>query len=421
MAITYPRTMRGQLEIRESAGWGQDSGAWTYMKAKEVGFPTGLEYQEGDDITQDDAEDIGHVLFGPGDVTLRTGLHPAVSAWPGVAPLIGNLPPVFVLLKSLMGAVTVGGYGVTDSGNTTTVLQFDAQGAMPTAMGFVEGDPIWVRDPAGAAVLGANVIKDVDDVAFTVTIRSPLPDTPDDLAIGLGGYAAPKVSTDVSVPLDLRWTGEAAYDVRKSISCLPSSCGIEAPYRGLAELSMTFRSALPSPPDASESGGGALQQSYPYPETSQVIKGGLYYWNGSTNRKLTGGISIDFGVENSEVGGINGVDPNGIAAMVLSARKIRVKITPAMNADGYALFDVFQNPPPISVLTGWWGVGPRVWMFQIPQAVIVEAPNYADDEGKTMLDCTFGAAEYNGDTGTPGATDGIDKPFVIACLAGATS
>jgi len=421
MAITYPRTMRGQFEIRESASWGADTGTWTYLKTKEVGFPSGLDYVEGDDITQEDAEDVGSVILTPGDVTMRCGLHPAVSSWPTLAPVIGDMPPIFVPLKSLMGLVTVGGYGVTTTGNTTTVLQFDIYGSTPSALGWKPSDPILVRNAGESNIMGANVVKEVDDLAFTVTLVSPLPSAPGDGAICYGGFAAPKISTDTSVPVDTRWTGEATYDVRKALSSLPSSAQISAPYRGLAELSMTFHSAQPIPPDASESGGGAVSQTYDYPEASQVIAGGLYHWDGSSNRKLTGGIEIDFGVELSDVDGINAVDPNGIAAMVLTARKIRVSVKPALTSDAHALWEIFQNPTTDSVLTGWWGTGPRAWMFQVPQATIMAVPDWGDEGGKVILEATFGAAKYTGHDGSASPTTGIDSPFVLASLAGAAS
>lgn len=427
MAITHPRVKRGQFEIRESASWGADSGAWTYMKLKEQTMPPGLDYVEGDDITQYDAEDVGSVLLAPGDVTLRSGLHPAVSEWPAVKPIIGNLPPIYTLLKSLMGTATAGGYGVTTTGNTASVLQFDSYDTL-SALGYLEGDLVYLREPGAAGIIWASAIADVDDLNFQITLRHPVAaaacangSEPADETIVYGGFNVPKITTDVSVPLDLRWTGEAAYIQRKALSCLPSAASISAPHRGLAELSMTFRSALPAPPDASESGGGVSLQTYSYPETSQVIKGGLYHWDGSTNRKLTGGMEIDFGVELSEVGGVNAVDPLGIAAFVLTARKIRVRVSPAMNSDAYALWDIFQNPPTTSILTGWWGIGQRVSAFQIPQAAIVSVPSESDGEGKVMIEAEFGASPYTGDTGSPSGSTGVDAPFVLGSLAGAAS
>jgi len=411
--------MRGILEIGEESAWGAGSASLAYLATKEVSFPTGHEYEPGDDITQYDAEDVGSILYQPGDVQIRCGLHPAVAEWPVGKPDLGDLPPIFTLLKSALGGALAGGYGVTTTGNTTTVLQFDPYGDTPATLGFKVGEPVWVRVAGGANVLGYNTIKTVNNTAFTVTLRSPVPSAPGDAAVVYGGFACPKLTTQTSTSLEALWTGEASYDVRQALACAPSSQTIAVPFRGLAELTTTLRSARPVPPDPSESGGGVSQQSYPYPEASQAIHGGLYLWDGAVNHKLTGGVDIDLGIELSEVPGINGVDPNGIAAFVLTARKIRVKLTPAYVDT--TMWEVFQNPPASSVLTGWWGVGPRCWGFQIPQAIVVSSPSWTDEEGKINLSVEFGAAEYTGDTGTPGAADAIDKPFVIGCIAGDAS
>lgn len=415
--MAYYRTKRGALFIGEETSFGAGSAALEYIKTKEVGFPAGMEYSPADDIVQEDTEDQGTVLYGPGDVTFKMGLHPVKgSTWPTAKPVLGSKPPISLPLEAIMGGVKAGGYGVLVAGSTTTVLKFDPDGDTPTVMGFVEGEPVYVRTAAAANVLGVNVAKDVDDVAFTVTLRSPLPSAPAVSAIVYGGYCWPKLSSAISTSYELKFLGEASTDVRQSLGCFAGAGALAAPHRGKGELSLTFHSAQPVPLDVAEAGGSPAVQAYSYPDAAQVIAGGLYLWDGSSNHKLTGGIDIDFGVESVPVEGVHGTDPNGIVAYVMIMRTIRVKVDPAYVDN--ALINLFQNPADVQVLTGWFGRGPRVWMFQLPQTIMTLAPTFGDKAGVIIHPLEFGAAAYTGDTGTGGASDAADKPAVLGVLAG---
>jgi len=414
--MAYYHTKRGALFIGEEDSWGAGSSSLAYVQTKEFSIPVGMEYSDPQNITQSDVEDQGSVLYQPGDISFKMGLHPYTSTWPTAKCVIGSIPPISQVLQAILGGTKAGGYGVTTIGNTTTVLQFDIYDDTPTDLGFVEGEAVWVRNPDETNVLGANVISDVDDVAFTITVRSPLPSTPADAAIVYGGFCNPKLATSQVASQEVKWTGEATTDVRQALGCIASQASIEAPYRGLAELTAGFRSARPVPPDIAESGGAPSDQTYNYPEASQVLFGGLYLWDGSENRKITGGASINFSIDAVDIPGIHGTDPNGIADIILAARKIRVKIKPAY-ADN-DLIDMFQNPPASMVLTGWWGRGSASWMFQVPAGMLVSSPNWTDEGGAIHHELEIGTGAYTGDTGTGGATDAGDKPFVIGMLAG---
>ena len=417
--MAYYRTKRGALFIGEETAFGDGAAALTYIKTKEVGFPAGMEYAPSDDIVQEDVEDQGTVLYGPGDVTFKMGLHPVKgSTWPTAKPVLGSKPPISLPLEAIMGGVLAGGYGVLTAGSTTTVLQFDPYDpvGVPSVMGFVVGEPVYVRTSGAENVLGVNVAKDVDDINFTVTLRSPLPSAPATGAIVYGGYCWPKLSSAASSSYELQFEGEAVTDVRQSLGGFAGQASIAAPQRGKAELSMTFHCAEPVPLDVAEAGGNPGVQAYAYPDAAQVIAGGLYLWDGTNNHKLTGGIDIDFGVESVPVEGIHGTDPNGIAAYVMIMRTIRVKVNPAYVDN--KLIDLFRNPKAVQVLTGWFGRGPRVWMFQLPQTIMTMAPTLGDQSGVIIHPLEFGAAAYTGDTGTGGAAAAGDKPAVIGVLAG---
>jgi hypothetical protein len=414
--MAYYRTKRGALFIGVEDSWGAGSSSLDYVKTKEVTIPMGMEYNDPENITQSDVEDQGSVLYQPGDISFKMGLHPYTTTWPTAKPSILLNPPVSKVLAAILGGTKAGGYGVTTTGNSTTVLQFDPYGDTPTDLGFVEGEPVWVRESGATNVLGANVIDDVDDVAFTISLRSPLPSAPGDASIVYGGFCNPKLATSEVESQEVKWLGEATTDVRQCLAAIANSASIEAPYRGLAELTVGFRSARPVPPDIAESGGAPADQAYSYPEASQVLFGGLYIWDGSENRKITGGVSIDFGIDAIDIPGIHGTDPNGIADIILASRKIRVKIKPAYVDND--LIDMFQNPPASMVLTGWWGRGAASWMFQVPAGILVSPPNWTDEGGAIHHELEIGTGAYSGDTGTGGATDAADKPFVIGMLAG---
>jgi hypothetical protein len=165
-----------------------------------------------------------------------------------------------------------------------------------------------------------------------------------------------------------------------------------------------------------ESGGAPGEQTYNYPEASQVLAGGLYLWDGVTNRALAGGVKLDYGIELTEVEGIHGVHPNGIQGYVLSARKIRVSLEPAYQDND--LWDLFRNPPASSVLTAWWGRGANAWGFCLPQAMQVKPPDKVGKENVSRLNLVFGAAKYSGDTGAGSDATAINKSCVIGQLAG---
>jgi hypothetical protein len=416
---TWYRSKRGALLIGESASWGQPAAAQNYIKTKEVTTPAGEEYRPGDDITQKDAEDIGAQLLAPGDLSFKMGLHPWSSTWPTAKPILGAAPPISHPLKAILGGVFAGGYGVTSSGNTTTVLQFSAYGVTPTVMGFVRGQGVFVRDSGATNVLGFNVIKDLDDLAFTITLRHPLPSAPGNAAVVYGAYSWPKLPTATPQDYQITWLGEAASDKCDCYGCVAGSGSIAAPFRGVAELSVGFHCAQPIPMVLGESGGNPAVQTYDYPDASQVIAGGLYLWDGASLLKLNGGANIDFGVESTPVDGINGVDPNGIAGYVMTARKIRIKLDEHLYHGANTLFDYFRNPPATSMLTGWWGRGPAAWGFQIPACMLVNPPAKGDKDGALLSKLEFGAAEYTGDTGSFADDVAGDKPFVLCQLAGA--
>ena len=414
--MAYYRSKRGAFFIGEESSFGAGSVAQVYLKAKEVSMPSGMEYQAGDDIVQKDAEDAGSVLYQPGDVVVKCGLHPFTTAWPTAKPSLGSKPPISHTLKAVLGGVLAGGYGVSTSGHTTTVIQFDPYGDTPSTLGFKVGEPVYVRNSGALNILGANVVKTVDDVGNTITLRSPLPAVPGTAAIVYGGYCWPKLPTGTAQSYQATYKGEAATHVQQAYGCCAAAASIAAPYRGLAELSITFRSAQPLPMILAESGGAPSPQTYSYPEASQVLNGGLYLYNGVSSTKLAGGIDVDFGVELQEVPGVNGVDPNGIAGYLLTARKIRLKLNPAYTDN--AIIDTFQNPPASAVLTGWWGRGAAVWTFQIPAAMLVTPPELNDESNVLHNRLEFGCGEWTGDTGAFSDAEAGDKPFVLGCLAG---
>lgn len=422
--MAYYRTTRGSVwigpEDTTTPAWGGGSSSLEYLKTQEVTTAAGqgVEYSEITNITQEDVEDQGSYLTVPGDITLKTGLHPWSNTWPTAKPVDGNEPPISNLLESVFGGVNSGGYGVTSAGNTADVLQFDPYDPLDD-LGFAPGDMIFVRNPGAANIIGANVIKSIDTGDSEITLRSPLPSIPENGAIVYGGYSFAKLPAAQADSYEIEYRGEATTDVRQHLACVPTSLTIDAPYRGQATISVTYRSAAPTPMDVDESGGNPDTQTYPYPEASQVL-GGLSYYVGTNALKFTGGISITAEIEAADVNGIWNDDPNGIANILMMSRKVRVVLTPAYE-DNH-VFDSFRVPNAISVLTGWFGRGAAVWGFQIPQALFVAAPAFGDESGVLTTETTWGCGAYSGDTvqapGTIGAGDPGDKSFVIAMLAG---
>lgn len=425
--MAYYRSKRGAIWGESETAFGAGgAGSPTYLKTKEFSAPIGLEYAPGDDITQKDVEDIGSILYKPGELTLKMGMHPQQSAWPTGAPVEGENNPIVGLLEGVLGTVFDGGYGVTHTtGNSTTVLAFPTGEGVdtPTEMGFVPGEFVFVRNANGTNIVGANVVKTVDDVLNKVTLRSPLPAIPGSQAIVYGGYTVAKLPMTTVPSYEFIVSGEGAFDHQHLFGCCCKSLSIEAPHGGLATLSATYSCAAPTPPVAGENGGAPDNQTYSYPETPQVLFGGLYLHDATgagTTYKLEGGVNIDLGVELQPVEGVHGVDPNGIAGYCLTARTIRVKLQPAYTSN--ALYALFASPPSAGLtVTGWWGRGAQVWAFQIPNAILVSPPKKADKNGISMLEVEFGCAAYAGDTGTFDDADAGNKPFCIGVLAGAVS
>jgi len=419
--MAYYRYKRGACYIGEETAWGAGSSGLKYLRAKEVTIPPGEDYVEGEDIIIKDAEDVGHVILAPGDVTIKSSLKAAVAEWPGQAPSDNqaNLNPLGHLLESGLGGWVAGGYGVTSSSNTTTILRFDPYGDTPTTMGFTVGQLVAVRNAAAENVVGVGRISALDDVAYTVTLGCPLPAAPGNAAIVYGfqnfftTYPASPKSYEV------KFLGEAEDDVRQAKGCVVSSIQIDAPLRGTAEITAVLRSALPTPMDPDTTGGAPdeTSQELIYGDT-QVISGGLYAYNPSIGlTKLTGSVKIDAGIELLEVAGINGVDPNGVAAYRQGLRKTRVTVTPAYVTAG--MWEVFRDPPAAgTMLIGWWGRGCRVFGFCIPCGHLVQVPSLNDQGGVLSTELVFGAMNH-ADTGDFAADECGDKPFVMGWLAGA--
>lgn len=426
--MTYYRSnaKRGAVWAGPETSFGAGASELSYIKVKEFQTPTGLDYQPADDIVQEDAEDAGSVLYVGGELSLKGGLHPCLTAFPTAKPGENQYPPMAGNLSAVLGEPLAGGYGVTDTtGNSATELAFPSAGSTPTSMGFKCGELVWVKNAAGTNVLGVNAIKTVNDSTKKLTLRSPLPGIPGSQAVVYGGHSWAKLPIAAAPSYEIVTSGEAAFDHQHFLGCCIKALSLDAPHGGTATLSATYQVAQPVPPASGETGGAPTSQAYPWPGAPQVLFGGLWlhdHTGAGTSYKIEGGVSIEFGVDLQPVGGLHGTDPLGTAGFVITERKIRVKVTPAYTSN--ALFALFENPPTAGLtLSGWWGRGAASWGFNVPNATIVSAPKKTDKNGVAMLEIEFGCAAYSGDTDDGygfAADEAGDKPFVIGVLSGTT-
>lgn len=417
--MAYSVQKRGEPQIGKETTFGAGASELKTMRLEECTIPLGREYQTGNDIKQDDSRDPGTWLNVAGDITIKGSLHPQQNVWPTGASVDSDIAPVTIPFEACLGEGKRGGYGVLAGSSTTTLLKFPTtEGAdTPSEMGFVPGEMIYVRAAGANNILGCNVIKSVDDVANTITLRSPLPSAPLTGAIVYGGYSLPKQDMTTLEGYEIKHLGSAAFDVRRGLGCTIKSLKVDAPYGAkTATFDATFWAALLVPPTASETGGAPSVASYPYPEGAQVANGGIWVWDGTTNHKIEGGFSLDFGVKNSPIGGIHGTDPNGYSGAVLTGRDITLEVQPAYTGNTY--LDWMDTAPAACVVTFWWGKGAQVIGGQIPAAILVDTPaDGTDGEAKTLV-LKFGDGSYTGDTGTFDGQDAGNKSFVMGWLAG---
>ncbi len=349
-----------------------------YLRTREFKQPTGRDVVANSYGAATDAEDAVTPILAPGDVEFKMDLTRALASFPTAAPDSAAAPPwIDTLGYGGLGAIpTAGGYGVLDGISTSTVLQFDIYGDTPATMGFAVGQAVYVRTADAAQILGASMITAVSNTVFTVTVSPPLPSAPATGSTVYGGHDL-MLSTLADQPsVEIEHKGEAAYNHQRNYGCSVSKCVISAPAKGLAEIQVGFRSAAPTPLNT---GGAATTQTWTWGDGIQTFGGGLYLYDGSTSHKILGGLNIDFGLGQTELPGVHGTDPNGIAGFVRSKFAPRIKIEPSYVSN--ALRDLFHAPTTTMSLQFWAGTGAASWCVIVPAVRVATPPVPTDREG----------------------------------------
>jgi len=409
MAGPYKLT-QGALFLGVEDSWGAGSSSLFYVKAFNIeASDLGYGYEPGQDITQQDVEDIGQSIRQPATVGFEMGAHPVRSTFPDAAPT-DDLHPPAELAKAVLGKSIIDGYSSVEAGSLVSALKVPEGESSEFSVGCC----YWTR--AGALDTGKVMMFRVKSITLsggnpdTLNLLWDLPTAPVTNNAIYGSFNVYKGA--LSDSYNVRWEGLNPKDVRDFKGDQVESMSLAAPAGQLGNFKVSFRSARCDDIDVAEAGGGPSVQSYPYPEKSQVLDGGLFLWNGSALTKFTGGVDIDFGVELTNDDGLHYDDPNGIASMVTHKRDIRIKLTPAW--DGNQQFEDFRDGDTVTVF-GWWGIGSKVMGFNAPTGFQIKSPEPTNRNEFWALSQEFGVAAYSGDTG---ADDSVDNVFGLTWLAG---
>ena len=406
MAGPYKIT-QGALFLGIEDSWGAGSSSLVYVKATNIEFnDLGYGYEPGQDITQQDVEDIGQPVRQPASVGFEMGCHPVRATFPAGAPT-DDLHPPALLASAVLGKSIIDGFSLVEAGSTVSALKV-AEG---DSSEFSVGCSYWTVAASGKVMM------------FRIKSVTLSPGNPDTLNLLWDLPTAPVVANEIygsfnvykgalSDSWNVRWEGLNPKDVRDAKGCQLESFNLAAPPGQFGNFKVSFRSARVDDIDVAEVGGAPSVQVYPYPEKSQALDGGLFLWNGVSLTKFTGGVEIDFGVELSADDGFHFDDPNGIASFVTHKRDVRIKLTPAWDANQQ--FEDFRDGDLVTVF-GWWGIGSKVMGFNAPTGFQVKHPEPTNRNEFWGLSLEFGVAAYGGDTG---ADDSVNNVFGLAWLAG---
>jgi len=414
---TQPRERIGALLIGPETGFGAGANPahLGYFRARNIARPAGREIKGTENRVQGEGQDVPSILRQPGELSFEMDVYCPTSTFPTVAAPEPTFTPFVSVAAALLGDEDwCPVLATVIAGCTTTVLKFDtAYGAAPSVLGFSVGDPIFVRASGSDRVLGFNCVQEIDDVLFTVTLRSPLPSAPAAGALVYGAAYAP-LEADYDLPsyevVDL---GDKVYNRQRHLGNVVSNLTLNFPFRDLASMAVTMQCALPVPPEAAEAGGSPAKQAWTLGNGGQVIDGGLYLWDGSTNHKIAGGLEIDLGAQVVERPGVHGIDPNGIGGYDRVVVNPVVKIQP--NYLSNELFTLADTEGQTFVLTFWAGRGARCVGLQMPASFISKFPELTARDGVMDLTIELGMQDYAGD----GTGSGSNKNcgLVVAALA----
>lgn len=413
---TQPRMRIGAVVMGPEASFGAGATETYYYRARDISYPIGRTIEGGENLVQRDAQDRPSVLRDPGELEFTMDVYPAASAWPEGPGSREERSPLTEMCATMLGMQNARSiYAVCGGGSSTTVIQLDPYGDSPANCGIAEGDPVWFRASGADRVLGFNTVQSIDNGNKRITLVSPLPSAPSAGCEIYGSYYASLEDGYDLVTCGVDFLGDKAYNKQANKGVAFSNAVISFPFRKLASVKFTGKAALPIPPTAAESGGSPAQQAWALGNGSQVIDGGIYLWDGSTNHKIEGGGELDLGINVVERPGINGVDPNGIAGYDRENVNPTVKLQP--NYLSNALFTLADSEASDLVLTVWWGRGPRVVGFQIPAVYFKKFPERTDRDGLVDLSIELGMLPYSGHSGTSLSTNNVNKSLVIATLA----
>lgn len=402
----------GMLKIGSEATFG--AGATTsYFRARKVVMPTGRELEPGQNLAQSEGLDEPILLHKPGDGSMEMDAYGAVSAWPTAELASPAYTPTNMIMASAVCGAASGGYGVVNAGSTLTTVSFATD---PVTLGFAIGQLVFLRTAGNGNVYAMNRIKAIDSVYNDITLQTKLPAIPVATDICYGSEY--NYLVDGAVPnYEVDFLGGNKFDKTICKGCATNKLTLDVMFGKSAVFNLGFRSALPGYYAAAESGGAITPQSWSYTAV-QGIEGGLYLYDSAgsgTLHKLEGDLKLDLGISLAENGGINAVDPNGVASYVFANRAPTVTLNPLYVNN--ALYALAETVPSGCSLVAWWGRGYNAMGFCIPNVIWKKIPDRQARDGVIDLSIELGCGQYNGDTGAGTSADAIDKPFVFGVLS----
>jgi|GEM_PF-4834025 hypothetical protein len=414
----------GAFFAGEATYGGGADGELQYIRLNECIIPSAMAFEESAAMKQGDYRNPGTWLSDAKEFNATADFHAHMSTWPAAKIDTASISPLWQLIGGLLGNPVSGGMGTLKAtGSTAKVLQFPDSGpyaVVPSELGFKPGEGLAVRNPGESCILGFADIEEVDDAAYTVVLRAPLKAEPTGEATVYGGFTIPKLEWDEDVLLsaEFQTLGGAEFDVRKAIGVTTKQIVIDCPFGQKPTITLSLH-GHPQPLVLSETGGNPGIQSYPYPEATQVLHGGLYAYYDDTLVALEGGFKITIDCEHSPIRGIHCADPNGYQAPVCAGRPIQVELAPAHKGNEW---HQLQYSPSVIHLRGWFGFGPMVIAWAMPAATLI-APVGDGTEGQTKTNTlTFGDGAYTGDVGTfDPEEDAGNASFMLWTLAGETA
>jgi len=375
------------------------------------------EFRLKDALTRKDDDDKGLLARVPREFAMEYPLCGIDSSWPA-SEITGDPPPPVQILEGVLEDAVGGGYGVTQTDSTGSLVKLDAgQGAT-----FEVGQIIWVRT-SSAAGYRMNPTRISDIQTDDMTVEPPLLTVPSSGDLVIGGWSLAKA---VVGPLPSTYEyclkGAGPVDVRRYLGSVVKTATLDIEPGSNPKLSLGMIAAkVIDPDDAILDGyeGDPDPEAWDYPVLSQAIDGEFFIYdrNGGDTYHLDGSIKLDFGIDAAANMGHSYEYPNGVREWVRTAGRITVGISPAYLDN--ALIALSKDPDSDLMLMVSISAGPEAFAFCLPQAVIKRLPEFGERDSFLSLEMEIGAKSYTQDV-VPGAepTSLVNASFVLAFAGG---